>query len=352
MRDQPAKLDLSSSEAALERGDYGQCLELLAPLADIHPLPTPDGSRIRLLIVTALMGLGRDQDAVTTCRLLSRTGEPELRQQARQLLAILEAPSLERPERWSMRLPDLKLSATGAAATTSMRGRRSKKPPPPPPPPTGPTRSPALGFALVVAVVLIGLTVLLSGCVRIEADLASPAPDRMQLSWHVQSSSGQLLPWQKRFENDLVKQRPKLSVNHRQGGNQWFSTDPMSSAEMNRLLSQILQIAGDSAGISLPPPDIHLYERNWLVGVDQRLSLLIDLRNVPPIPGFALQIGLNQLNPRQQLLLGEATEINMHGWRWSPLGIGSVCIGLLLVLSLLLQGIRRRLGYGFPELPP
>ena len=42
----------------------------------------------------------------------------------------------------------------------------------------------------------------------------------------------------------------------------------------------------------------------------------------------------------------------MHGWRWSPLGIGSVCIGLLLVLSLLLQGIRRRLGYGFPELPP
>ena len=352
MSDQPAQLDLSSAEAALERGDYGQCLELLAPLADSHPLPTPDGSRIRLLMVTALMGQGRDQDAVATCRLLSRTGEPELRQQARQLLAILEAPSLERPERWSMRLPDLKLSAEGAAAPSATRSRRTKKPPPPPPPPTGPTRAPALGFAFVVAIVLIGLTVLLSGCVRIEADLTSPAPDRMQLNWHVQSSSGQMLPWQKRFEKDLTRQRPEVFVSHQKGGDQWFETDPMSSAEMNRLLSQVLQIAGDSAGINLPPPEIHLHERNWLVGVDQHLNLLIDLREVPPIPGFVLQLGLNQLTPKQELRLGETTELHMNGWRWSPLGIGSLGIGLLLLLSLLLQGIRRRLGYGFPELPP
>ena len=251
-----------------------------------------------------------------------------------------------------MRLPDLKLSAEGVGAPSATRGRRSKKPPAPPPPPTGPTRAPALGFAFVVAVVLIGLTVLLSGCVRIEADLTSPAPDRMQLNWHVQSSSGQMLPWQKRFEKDLMRQRPEVFVSHQNGGDQWFETDPMSSAEMNRLLSQVLQIAGDSAGINLPPPEIHLHERNWLVGVDQRLNLLIDLRDVPPIPGFVLQLGLNQVTPKQQLFLGEATELNMHGWRWSPLGIGSLAIGLLLVLSLLLQGIRRRLGYGFPELPP
>ena len=352
MGDQPAQLDLSSAEAALERGDYGQCLELLAPLAENHPLSSPAGSRIRLLMVTALMGQGREQDAVATCRLLSRTGDPELRQQARQLLAILEAPSLERPERWSMRLPDLQLSATGSAAPTAARRRRSSKPPPPPPPPTGPTRAPALGFALVVTVVLLGLTVLLSGCVRIDADLSSPAPDRMQLSWRIQSSTGQLLPWQKRFEKDLLRGHSELSVTHPTGSEQRFETDLISSAEMDRLLSQVLQIAGDSAGISLPPAEIHLEERNWLVGVNQQLRVRIDLRDVPPIPGFVLQLGLDRISPKQQLLLGEATELNMHGWRWSPLGIGSVSIGLLLVLSLLLQGIRRNLGFGFPELPP
>ena len=101
MGDQAKALDLSTAEAALERGDYGQCLELLAPLAEARPLPDPEGSRIRLLMVTALMGQGREQDAVSTCRLLSRAGDPDLRLQARQLLSILEAPSLERPERWS-----------------------------------------------------------------------------------------------------------------------------------------------------------------------------------------------------------------------------------------------------------
>ena len=351
MSDQPAQLDLSTAEAALERGDYGQCLELLTPLADARPLPDPEGSRIRLLMVTALMGQGREQDAVAACRLLSRAGDPDLRQQARQLLAILEAPSLERPERWSMRLPELKLNATGAAAPTAVRRRRSRKPPPPPPPPTGPTRAPALGFALVVAAVLLGLTVLLSGCVRIEADLSTPAPDRLQLSWQMQSNTDQLLPWQKRFETSLKQRHPEVSIQHRRHGEQRFATGPIASAAMEDLLHHVLQIAGDAAGIDLPPAHIQLQERNWLVGVDQRLSLRLDLGDVPEIPGFDLKLGLNQVSPTQSLKPGEQTELHVHSWRWSPLGIGSLAIALLLLLTLLLQGIRRRLGFGFPELP-
>ena len=83
MNEQPAPLDLSPAETALERGDYGQCLEQLSPLADSRPLPDPEGARIRLLMVTALMGQGRDQEALSICQLLSRSGEPQLRQQAR-----------------------------------------------------------------------------------------------------------------------------------------------------------------------------------------------------------------------------------------------------------------------------
>ena len=102
MNEQTAPLDLTIAETALERGDYGQCLEQLTPLAEARPLPDPEGARVRLLMVTALMGQGRDQEALTICQLLSRSGEPQLRQQARQLLTILEAPALDRPERWSM----------------------------------------------------------------------------------------------------------------------------------------------------------------------------------------------------------------------------------------------------------
>ena len=92
MNEQRAPLDLTPAETALERGDYGQCLEQLSPLAESRPLPDPEGARIRLLMVTALMGQGRDQEALTICQLLSRSGEPQLRQQARQLLTILEVP--------------------------------------------------------------------------------------------------------------------------------------------------------------------------------------------------------------------------------------------------------------------
>ena len=351
MGDQAKALDLSTAEAALERGDYGQCLELLAPMADEQPLATPDGSRIRLLMVTALMGQGREEDAVTNCRLLSRAGDPDLRQQARQLLSILEAPSLERPERWSMQLPELKLNATGSAAPTAARRRRSRKPPPPPPPPTGPTQAPALGFALLVSAVLLGLTVLLSGCVRIDADLSSPAPDRLQLHWQVRSNTDQMLPWQKRFETTLRQQHPEVSIQHERRGTQYFETELVSSAEMEPLLRHVMEIAGESAGISLPPAAIQLQERNWLVGVDQRMHLRLDLRDVPPIPGFELRLGLNQRTPSQPIKLGETAELAGRHWRWSPLGIGSLGIAVLLALTLMLQGIRRRLGFGFPELP-
>jgi hypothetical protein len=48
---------------------------------------------------------------------------------------------------------------------------------------------------------------------------------------------------------------------------------------------------------------------------------------------------------------GEQVELDQSRWRWSPLGLGSLLIVVLMGCSLLLQGVRRKLGFGFPELP-
>ena len=351
MDEQPAPLDLTIAETALERGDYGQCLEQLTPLAEARPLPNPEGARVRLLMVTALMGQGRDQEALTICQLLSRSGEPQLRQQARQLLTILEAPALDRPERWSMRLPPLSIQASGDAAPVSSRRRRSRKPPPPPPPPTGPTRPPALGFAVLVAAVLLALTVALSGCVRMQADLSSPAPDRLQLAWEIQSSTDQLLPWQQRFDRKLQPLRPDVTVEHPRPGTQRITTAAMPSAAFRSTLTQVFELLSASAGIDLPEPRIRLVERNWLVGVQQRLILQLDLDRLPELPGVDLTLGLNQGQVNQTLRPNEDIDLEASSWRWSPLGLGSLVVTVLLMLSLLLQGVRHRLGFGFPELP-
>ena len=199
MKNERPSPDLRAVDAHLERGDYGQALELLTPLAEEHPIATPEGSQVRLLMITSWMGQGQDDQALTMARALSRGGDMEMRQQAKQLVVILDAPSLERPESWTMQLPALEVTATGGSPPAASSQRRSRKPKPPPPPPTGPTKGPGVGFAVVVVAVLAGLTLLLSGCVRIDADLELPGPDRTELIWQVQSLNNQPLPWQKTF---------------------------------------------------------------------------------------------------------------------------------------------------------
>ena len=48
---------------------------------------------------------------------------------------------------------------------------------------------------------------------------------------------------------------------------------------------------------------------------------------------------------------GTTTEVSWQGWRWNPLGLGGVVILMLLISSMVLQVVRRKLGFGFPELP-
>ena len=139
-KDQPS-LNLRAVDAHLERGDYGQALELLTPLVDLHPISTPAGSQVRFLMITSWMGQGQNEQALTMARALSRSGDVDKRQQAKQLVNILDAPSLERPDSWTMRLPPLEVTATGGSPPAVSSQRRSRKPKPPPPPPTGPTRA-------------------------------------------------------------------------------------------------------------------------------------------------------------------------------------------------------------------
>ena len=343
-------LDLLAAEAALERGDYGQCLELLAPMAESHPLPDAHGARVRLLMVTAWMGQGNDSEAIATCRLLTGRGDPELRQQAKQLLTILEAPALTRPDSWSMRLPQLEMSATGSGTTSTVR-RRKRRPPAPAPPPTGPTQAPALGFAALVAAVLLGLTLLLSGCIRIEADLTIPGPDRVAMSWQLQSGNGRLMPWQRRFEEKLHHELPQLQVSHPRPGAQRIISAAQPSRIVSSELERMVQIAAESAGVELPSPNLTLRERNWIVGVQQTLDLDLDLSTLPEIPDLEILLNLDEGRTLHSFHGGERMKAERHHWSWSGLGLGSIAVALLLLLSLLLQGIRRNLGFGFPELP-
>jgi hypothetical protein len=367
MADDAQAADLRAARLALERGEYGRVLALLEPLAECHPPRTPHGGELRLLIITALMGQGQSERAAECCRSLRNSSDPELRARARDLLYVLEAPALSRPREWSLTLPDLASGRPLESVGRSAGRRRRPQDPPPPPPPVGPTRAP-LGFAALTGILLVLLLLagLLGGCMQVQSDLRFDGPGRVQVSHRLRSAAGSDTPWQRRLAADLAELgfRPEG-----RGDQRILRTAVLPAREGLDAFAASVQRAALLAGVSLPPPRLQLWERNWLLGVRQRLSLEIDLTTLEPLPGLELELGLAPLRPqavrragpeavlaaqdgvRWPLRAGASNRLELSCWRWNPLGLGGAAVLLAVAVTLLLQAIRQSLGFGLPQLP-
>lgn len=356
---------------ALERGDYGRCQQLLAPLLEQHPASSPFGGQLRLLLATAQMGQGNSAAAAATCRSLRACRDASLRSQAKDLQEVLEAPALERPREWSMTLPSLgEVQPLEGQVQALARRRRRRLPPPPPAPPTGPTTAP-LGFA-VVAVVLLLITALLGGCVDLNTSLRFTAPGRLQISQTSQSSTGSPLPWQRQLAAGLQSTPWTLRQNH---GQLSLKAPALPAQQALDLLTATIQQGATLAGVDLPAPQFRLQERNWLLGVRQEFHGSVDLRGLQAWPGLELTLTLEPLPqravrkaeplpvqplpPRQgrsstliwRLQPGALNQLDVSCWRWSRLGVGALVIALLLALVALLQRLKLAAGFGLPQLP-
>lgn len=377
---EPSPDPFAPARRALDRGDYGQVLRLLEPLERRYPPTTPEGGRLQLLRATACMGRGDSAAALVCCRQARCCADPTLRQQAGELLEVLEAPALSRPREWSLTLPELG-GVEPISGSLLQRSRRAgasgpPDPPPPPPPPVGPTRAP-LGLAVLVAILLL-LTLLLGGCVQVGVELHFGAPGRLQLVEQLSPSQGQPPgPWQRQFAGALreLGLRPLPASGQRPGVERLEGAMQPAAATLDTLAASV-QLAARLAGVSLPPPQLHWQERNWLLGVRQELVLELDLRAAAGVPGVDLSLDLQPLRQRAvrrslpepvqvlpsqrgrsgprlhwPLRLGERNLLELRCWRWSPLGLGALAIAFALALVLVLAGLRQRLGFGWPQLP-
>ncbi|MEB3200064.1 MAG: DUF3153 domain-containing protein [Synechococcaceae cyanobacterium] len=357
-----------AARLALDRGDYSTALRLLQPLAESLGVATAEGAEVRLCMATALMGLGDSGAAADCCRGLQRCPDAGLRAQARELLLVLEAPALQRPREWSLTLPDLaggrpleQLRGSGP------RGRGSSKPPPPPPPPVGPTRAP-LGFAAIslLLVLLVLLAAALGGCMEVRSAVHFDGPGRLQVSHQLRHDSGTITPWQRRLASRL--QGAGFTASTGAEGLR-LSTPVLPAGQALEAFVDSLSQASLLAGHPLPPPRLEWSERNWWLGVSQTLELQLDLAGLADLPGLDLSLQLDPVAPRAvrraqplparargralvwPLALGQTNTLRLRCWRWSVVGLGSLLIALALGVSLVLQRIRLRLGYGPPQLP-
>ncbi|MEB3352372.1 MAG: DUF3153 domain-containing protein [Cyanobacteriota bacterium] len=372
---------LRQAAACMERGDYGQVLRLLQPLAELHGPTTPLGGRLRLQMATALMGQGDTERAAGLCRGLAACRDSVLRGQARDLLLVLEAPALRRPAEWSLTLPPLPAVEPLQGRGQGWRRPSTDGPPPPPPPPVGPTRPP-LGFAALAALVLLLLTLALSGCMQVRSELRFAGPGRLQIAHGLVSTSGRGTPWQQRLVQALRRQGYHGGDGRRGGGDgeAWLQGPVLPAEQALAALARDLELAAELADLPLPPPQLLRSARNWLVGEWQQLDITLDLRPLQGAEGVDLGLRLHPLGPRAvrraeprpaeaeprarkrtgasagpsllwPLQPGALNRLQLQTWRWSPLGVGGGVIALALGLVLGLQRLRLALGFGLPELP-
>jgi hypothetical protein len=175
------------------------------------------------------------------------------------------------------------------------------------------------------------------------------------------------MPWQRSLGASLERE----GFRSREAGGATILQSPVLPLDQARAaLVASVRAAGKAGGESVPAPRLEVSERNWLVGVGQRVWLDLDLRELPPLPAVDLSIGLESVRsaavrhaepePVQAaqggrliwpLRVGSLNRLELRCWRWSPLGLGACAIALLLPLVLGLQRLRRQLGFGLPELP-
>ena len=359
----------------LERGDYGQVLRTLEPLVAPFPPTTPEGAELQMLMATAWMGQGNSARAIACCHQLKRSGNAQLRAQARELLAVLEAPALERPREWSITLPELRDAEALQGRLRQMTSRRrSHKPPPPPPPPVGPTQAP-LGFALAV-VALTLLAVLLGGCVQVRNEIHFAAPGRLQLGYALSSDGHRATPWQRQFGEVLAgdgfrRVGPTSSLSVQAPQQRWRSPVLPASAALSQLGAD-LAVAARLGGLELSAPQVQFQERNLLLGVRQSLAIQLDLTPLAGVNGLDLALDLEpvsvravrqaaplaaqRLHTRQPVVRwplqpGAVNQLQLRCWRWSPLGLGAAGVALVLALVLALQTVRRSIAPPLPQLP-
>ncbi|WP_413677474.1 DUF3153 domain-containing protein [Prochlorococcus sp. MIT 0916] len=357
---------IKAAEAALEKGDYSFCIKIIDPLLLDFQAETETGGQLRLLIVTAYMGKCDEQKAINICQTLIQNKKESVRQQAKQLLSILEAPQLPRPSNWSVKIPKMVMEPS---LKSSFAKTKKKKKEIINHPPTGPTKSLDFGFSIITLLIILLLTFLLSGCVDISTNFSVTGPNRLKISVDIDSNSGESIPWQMEFEDNLTKENSILRL-QKQEDKQHFESPTIRFEDANKLLQQIADAASNASGFNINKPEIITNNKNWIIGTSQNYKIYLDLRKIPKIPGLKLNIVINDIGNKNNfkakpqeptfkegltffpLEIGKINQLEISNWKWNQLSVGIILIIALTLLSLSLQRFRLQMGFGFPQLPP
>ena len=74
---------LETVELALTKGEYNFCIEYISPLIKTFPLSSKEGDNLRTILITALCGVNKKNEAKDFCKELLKSNDFKTRENAK-----------------------------------------------------------------------------------------------------------------------------------------------------------------------------------------------------------------------------------------------------------------------------
>ncbi len=359
---------LGTVELALAKGEYHYCIEFLLPIIESFPLSSKEGVNLRTILITALCGINKKEEAKRFCKELLKSYDNKTRENAKYLMEVIDSPDIKKPENWNVQFESD--SSLNKKSLNSLRKKREvlkKKFINVTETPTGETKPFQKGFSLIIFLILLLLIPLLSGCVKVEDTLDLSEIDSITNNLVIESKYIKKFPWQLKFEEKVKDIFLDAEIGQEE------STFSMKNKNLDlenakQVLKIIQNTAGELAGGSTNM-EIKTTQKNFIFFKKYFYRLDLDLNSIQGIddlelifkiihPNKARLTGTNNSNLeiKRNLIIwnlnqGKMNSLEFSFWSLNKFLIGISIIFIIIILAYSLRFYRFKLGSDLPQLP-
>jgi len=359
---------ITKAELALNNGEYNYCIKLLSPLLEKFATSTNEGVNIRMILITSLSGVNRQEESIKLCKELRKSKSTKVREEAKSLLQILDSPNLKIPDNWNVKFEDSIFDKEFKQTTVPNKySEKAQKYIKISDQPTGETKPFQKGFIVIIISIFLLIIFLLSGCVRIENNLDLRGIDSINYNFRIDSKYLKKIPWQLNFESDIKKITSSKEI--------LIDDDifilnkkDMNIREAENNINEILKIASTNISKDLKNIEIDKFEKDYIFRKKYIYKIYLDLLDLENFND--LEIFINIINPSKvslnedneninvnknkiawKILPEEINQIEFSFWYWNRSLICSLAVFLLVLFAYYIRKKRYELGSNLPQLP-
>ena len=360
---------VETAEFALIKGEYNYCIKFLYPIIESYPPSSKEGVNLRTIIITALSGINKKEEAKKFCKELLKSHDSKVRENAKYLMEIIDSPEIKKPENWNITIEG---NATlNKKSLNSLKLNKKKKEEKKfiniSNIPTGETQPFKKGFIFIISLLLLTLIPLLSGCVKIENTLDLSEIDSINNDFKIESKYIKKFPWQVNFEQKIIEIFPDADISKGELDFS-FKNKNLNINTAQDTLYKIQKTAGELLGESTDLK-INSIEKNFIFLKKYNYRIDLDLQNIKHVNDLELTFKIinpnrivvkDQNNPsiklsknfiKWNLIPGQKNSLEFSFWNWNKLLLGFLLIVFIILLTYLVRFYRYQIGSNFPELP-